>query len=275
MVIDFLEAITMIDSAKKKIGVLDSGVGGLTVVRQLQELLPGEDILYFGDSANVPYGNKEKPEILRLMNNILDFMEENEVKAIAVACNTLSTLYDVYAPQRKTKIFSIVAAGAQSVIDLGLKEVGIVATDFTIKTGWYKKLIQEQDPTVTVYGAGNHMLATLLDSGRFDEVPENVTANMADLAKQGQPSHVILGCTHYPIVRDQFEACAPGVTFIDPALEMAKAMKNWLEKEDLLQEKGRHTLDIRTSGNPEYYGVMCDMLGIQRPDSLERKILGK
>lgn len=264
----------MKEAAGKKIGVLDSGVGGLTVVRQLQTLLPGEDILYFGDSANVPYGNKEKPEILRLMNRILDFMEENEVKAIAVACNTLSTLYDAYAPQRRTKIFSIVAAGAQSVVDAGLGEVGIVATDFTIRTGWYAKLIHEQRPEVKVYGAGNHMLATLLDSGRFDEVPENVAANMADLARQGNPDHVILGCTHYPIVRDRFEACAPGVTFIDPAFEMAKAIRLWLAEEGLLQEKAEHTLDIRTSGDPDYYKTMCGILGIQKPDSLERKTLG-
>ena len=88
----------------QKIGVLDSGVGGLTVVRAMQQLLPGEDVIYFGDSANVPYGNKDRSEILALMNKILDFMEENEVKAIAVACNTLSTLYDVYAPARKTKM---------------------------------------------------------------------------------------------------------------------------------------------------------------------------
>ena len=264
----------MNESAKKKIGVLDSGVGGLTVVKQLEKLLPGEDILYFGDSANVPYGNKEKPEILRLMDRILDFMEQNEVKAIAVACNTLSTLYDVYAPQRKTKIFSIVAAGAQSVLDAGLDEVGLVATDFTVRTGWYAKLIHEQRPEVRVYGAGNHMLATLLDSGRFDEVPENVAANMADLAKEGSPDHVILGCTHYPIVRDLFEAAAPGVTFIDPALEMAKAMKYWLAAGGLLQEKTCHSLDIRTSGDPAYYAVMCDMLGIRKPDSLEQLSLG-
>lgn len=263
----------MKEAAKHKIGVLDSGVGGLTVVRQLQTLLPGEDIVYFGDSANVPYGNKEKPEILRLMNKILDFMEANEVKAIAVACNTLSTLYDAYAPLRRTPIFSIVAAGARRVLDLQLPEVGLVATDFTVKTGWYAKLIHEKDPSVRVYGAGNHMLATLLDTGRFDEVPENVKANLSDLFLQGHPSHVILGCTHYPIVRDQFEAEAPEVSFIDPALEMARDIRDYLAREDLLQEKKEHTLEIFTSGDPAYYGTMCSRLGIQTPDSLSQKSL--
>lgn len=260
---------------KQKIGVLDSGVGGLTAVKALQTLLPGEDIIYFGDSANVPYGNKEKPEILRLMNNILDFMEKNEVKCIAVGCNTLSTLYDVYAPERHTKIFSIVAAGAQKVLDEKLPEVGIVATEFTIKTGWYAKLIHEVDPSVKVYGAGNHDLANLLDKGHFEAVPENLTANLADLHKQGNPANIILGCTHYPIVRADWERLAPGVNFIDPAFEMAKNIKTWLTEEKLLQdpEKTTHTLDIYTSGDPVFYGEMCDRLGIQKPDSLSQKTL--
>ena len=257
----------------QKIGVLDSGVGGLTVVRAMQQLLPGEDVIYFGDSANVPYGNKDRSEILALMNKIRDFMEENEVKAIAVACNTLSTLYDVYAPERKTKIFSIVEAGAGRVLEDKLPEVGIVATDFTIKTGWYAKLIHEKDPSVKVYGAGNHMLATILDHGRFDEVPENLKQNLADLWKQGRPDHIILGCTHYPIVKDQFEEQAPGVTFIDPAFEMAKNMKKWLEENDLLRRKKTHHLDIFTSGDPAYYGELCRRLKIQKPDSLSQKSL--
>ena len=262
-------------TAKKtqKIGVLDSGVGGLTVVRAMQELLPGEDVIYFGDSANVPYGNKTKAEILDLVNRILDFMEDHEVKAIAIACNTISTLYDEFAPGRKTKIFSIVEAGAGRVLEEGLPEVGLVGTDFTVKTGWYTKLIHEKDPSVRVYSAGNHMLATILDQGRFDEVPENLQKNLNDLWQQGRPDHIILGCTHYPIVRDQFEAEAPGVTFIDPAFEMAANMKKWLEENDLLRQKKTHHMDIFTSGDPQYYEQMCRRLKIRKPDSLNHREL--
>ena len=259
---------------KGRIGVLDSGVGGLTVVRSLEKILPGEDVVYFGDSANCPYGNRTKEDILRLMNNILDFMESEQVKCIAVACNTLSTLYDVYAPQRKTKIFSIVQAAADYVVRAGIKEVGLVSTEFTAKSGWYPKLIHEQDPNVAFYAAGNHDLAALLDGGHFEAVPENVHDNLTQLFKQGHPGYVILGCTHYPIVKDAFEAEAPDVQFIDPAVEMAKDIENWLKENDLLRNRRKtHKLEVYTSGDPVFYASMLDRLGIQKPDKLAQRIL--
>lgn len=259
--------------ASGRIGVLDSGVGGLTVVRSLEKILPGEDVVYFGDSANCPYGNRTKDDILRLMNNILDFMEKEEVKCIAVACNTLSTLYDEYAPARKTKIFSIVQAAADYVVSQKIKEVGLVSTEFTANSGWYPRLIHEQDPDVTLYVAGNYNLASLLDSGHFEAVPDNVHGNMSRLFAQGHPHYVILGCTHYPIVRDAFEAEAPDVQFIDPAFEMARAIGRWLKENDLLQEKDTHKLEVYTSGDPAFYDSMLKRLGIQAPDVLAQKIL--
>lgn len=260
-------------SAKNRIGVLDSGVGGLTVVKSLQELLPGEDVLYFGDSFNCPYGNRSREDILRLMNDILDFMETEEVKCIAVACNTLSTLYDAYAPARKTKIFSIVQAAADYVVQLGIPEVGLVSTEFTARSGWYPRLIHEKNPAVKVFTAGNHDLAALLDSGHFEAVPENVHENMSRLLAQGKPGHVILGCTHYPIVRDAFEKESPGIEFIDPAFEMAKDIGKWLKENHLLQEKDRHMLEVYTSGETGFYAGMLERLGIQPPQVLLRKNL--
>lgn len=260
--------------AKGKIGVLDSGVGGLTVVKQLEKLLPGEDIVYYGDSANCPYGTREKEDILVLMNRILDFMEEKNVKAIAVACNTLSTLYDAYAPARRTPIFSIVAAGADYVASQKLERVGVVGTDFTIRSGWYGKLIQEKLPGAFVTGSANHELATLVDRGEFEKIPANIRENLAELKKQGEISHVILGCTHYPIVRDIFEAQAPGLTFIDPALEQARAVKAYLAEKDLLNPKENHTLEIYTSKDPEAYAAICKKIGIETSPMLVLQPLG-
>ena len=257
----------------RPIGVLDSGVGGLTVVQSLRELLPGEDLIYFGDSANCPYGNRTKEDILRLMNNILDFMESRQVKAIAVACNTLSTLYDEYAPQRHTPIFSIVQAAANDVARRQLKEVGLVCTEFTANSGLYEKLIDEQCPGLPVYTASNHNLASTLDQGRFDEVPDNVRANMERLFAKGRPDHVILGCTHYPIVADEFRKAAPGVTFLNPAHAQAEDIRKWLSENGLLREERKGRLDVYTSGETHFYREMCERLGIGEPDHLEQKSL--
>ena len=258
----------------RPIGVLDSGVGGLTVMQSLKTLLPGEDLLYFGDSANCPYGNRTKEDILRLMNKILDFMEERQVKAIAVACNTLSTLYDEYAPARHTRIFSIVQAAADDVARRNLKEVGLVCTEFTANSGLYQKLIDERCPNLPVYTASNHNLASTLDQGRFAEVPANVRANMERLFAKGHPKYVILGCTHYPIVREEFEKAAPGVVFLDPAHAQAEDIKNWLAENGLLRQGHRGQLEVATSGEPSFYRDMCLRLGIGEPDILEQITLG-
>ncbi len=257
----------------RPIGVLDSGVGGLTVVQSLKELLPEEDLLYFGDSANCPYGNRTKENILELMNNILDFMEERQVKAIAVACNTLSTLYDEYAPARHTPIFSIVQAAANDVARRNLKEVGLVCTEFTANSGLYEKLIDEQCPGLPVYTASNHNLASTLDQGRFEEVPDNVRANMQRLFAKGHPDYVILGCTHYPIVKDEFEKAAPGVTFLNPAHAQAEDIKHWLAENGLLRKGHKGLLEVATSGEILFYREMCLRLGIGEPDRLEQIIL--
>ena len=262
------------ETANRPIGVLDSGVGGLTVVQSLKEVLPGEDLLYFGDSANCPYGNRTKEDILRLMNHILDFMEEKQVKAIAVACNTLSTLYDDYAPARHTRIFSIVQAAADDVARRNLKEVGLVCTEFTANSGLYQKLIDEQCPGLPVYTASNHNLASTLDQGRFAEVPDNVRANMERLFAKGHPDYVILGCTHYPIVRDEFEKCAPGVIFLNPAHAQAEDIKNWLSENGLLRQGHKGQLEVATSGETHFYREMCLRLGIGEPDKLYQIRLG-
>lgn len=254
---------------QQKIGVFDSGVGGLTVVRELERLLPGEDILYFGDSANCPYGNRSREELLALADKLLDFMEAREVKSIAVACNTLSTLYDAYASRRNTKIFSIAEAGARYVLKCNLRRIGLTATEFTVNSGWYEKLIHRYKPWVKVIGCANRDLAKLVDEGRFEEIPANVESTMDALQKDGPLDYVILGCTHYPIAQVFFEEMAPDVSFIDPAREEAEMLLEWLEEQDLRQRKTEHRLEIFTSGDPAYYEKMCRRLGIQTPEIIK------
>ena len=101
----------------KKIGVLDSGIGGLTTVKSLQDLLPGEDIIYFGDNKNVPYGNKSKDEILALTLKMIDFFKENDVKIVAIACNTISTLIDSYKDRYDFPIVDIISPTADYVVE--------------------------------------------------------------------------------------------------------------------------------------------------------------
>ena len=129
------------------IGVMDSGIGGLTVVRELQRILPGEDIIYFGDSANCPYGNKTADQIFELSCHMLQFLGSNGVKCTAVACNTISTMAERLRPCFGFRIISIVEEAAKYVIREKLSSVGLIGTEFTVASGKYAELIHQGNPS--------------------------------------------------------------------------------------------------------------------------------
>lgn len=252
----------------RPIGVMDSGIGGLTVVRELQRLLPGEDIIYFGDSANCPYGNKSKEQIVQLSKNMLQFLGDNGAKVTAIACNTISTLVEQLAPCFSYEILGIVSPAADAIVRDGLTEVGLIATEFTAKSGNYEKLIHAQNPSVEVVAQGSPLLAGLVDRGDFNqaEIDAEITTQIDKILARRKVNHVILGCTHYPIVEENFARCYPGITFINPALEQALAVKQFLAAEDAFSPKERGTFTICTSGDPQVYINVAKRLGLFAPD---------
>ena len=228
------------------IGVFDSGIGGLTVVRELQRILPGEDIIYFGDSANCPYGNKTSDQIFDLSCNMLRFLGENGVKCTAIACNTISTLSDRLRPCFDYKIISIVEEAAKYVVREHLSSVGLIATEFTVASGKYAELIHEGDPECKVVGKGSPLLAALVDRGDFNQhdINTEIRTQVDNILSREKVSDLILGCTHYPIVEENFHGCYPQLHLINPALEQANAVKAYLAEQNALnpQKKGKFVL---------------------------------
>lgn len=256
---------------RKKIGVLDSGVGGLTVLKELEKLMPNEDIVYFGDNKNCPYGNRTADDIVGLTRNIIEFMEKQEVKIIAVACNTISSLIDRYGNDYSFPIFGIIEPASQYVVDKGIKEIGIAATEFTINSGCYNKYINEKNPDIDVYGQGSRDLAMLVDCGEFDmkAIEKDISFHMKNLLGRCDVKDIILGCTHYPIVQDVFEKYCPGVNFINPAYQQAKKIKAYLEDNNLINDKPHHSYDIYTSGPTETYEKLLKTLDIKTPFNIK------
>ena len=252
------------------IGVMDSGIGGLTVVRELQRLLPGEDLIYFGDSANCPYGNRTPDQIEQLSKNILGFLEECGVKVTAIACNTISALADRLIPAFSHKIISIVIPAANAVVFEGLREVGLIATEFTVQSGAYEQLIHEFDPSIEVFSQGSPLLAWLVDRGDFndDEIDTEIITQIDKILARRKVRHIILGCTHYPIIGQNFARCYPGVTFIDPALEQTKAISRYLGQQHLLSDRKQGRFVICTSGDPQVYLQVVRRLGLREPDEI-------
>ncbi|MBS6734117.1 MAG: glutamate racemase [Clostridiales bacterium] len=215
------------------IGVFDSGVGGLTVAREIMRNLPMEKIIYFGDTARVPYGSKSRDTVIRYSRQIVRFLREQQVKAIVVACNTASALaLSTLEEESDIPIIGVVKPGARVAIETTKKKrVGVIATEATINSHLYRELILQMDPEITVVGRPCPLFVPLVEEGWLhDSVTETVARRyLKDLQDQDIDT-LILGCTHYPLLRSLIgEIMGERVTLVNPAYETSLALKRLLE----------------------------------------------
>ena len=246
------------------IGVVDSGVGGLSVVLELQKVLPDEDIIYFGDTANCPYGNKSNDELLLLSSHMLRFLQEKGAKCIALACNTTSALADTLRTCVSLPIITVAECAADAIASMGLRSVGLIATVSTVNSGIYEKRIHAITPQVKVCSVGSVKLASLVENrrDREQEVDAEIRYCMDALLSQGDVNGVILRCTHYPLVLENFLRCYPHITYIDPAPHQAKSVKAFLTQENAQNVPHKATLTIYTTGPVENFRDACAKNGL-------------
>lgn len=249
----------------KKIGIIDTGIGGLTVVRAFQKLLPKEELLYFGDNLNCPYGNKSKEEILGLTMNILDFMSKFDLKILIIACNTISTLIKDYEDKFDIKVFDIISPTVDYIIELDSYSICILATEFTINTGVYKNKILEKNKDISIRAESSKLLAGLIDKGLLDtdETKKVVKEHLNNLMEKGDCYNLVLACTHYPIVEELFTEYAPQLNIIDPGFQLARSVREYLEDKNLLNDGDKGSLDIYTSGETGIYEKIIDKLKLK------------
>jgi glutamate racemase len=201
------------------LGVFDSGLGGLTVLRQLRNLLPTHDLLYFADQANVPYGDKTPGELLKLTEKNLARLNEAGVKAIIMACNTsCATAAELGWPQSDAPILDLIESAAIAVEEGGYRNVAVIATAATARSGAYADAIGERCEETHVTEIAAPALVPLVEAGKL-EGPEPREA-VADVCAQvpRNADAVILACTHYPLLAAHFSAVLPaGTAIVDPA----------------------------------------------------------
>ena len=218
------------------IGVFDSGVGGLTVAREIMRNLPNERIVYFGDTARVPYGSKSKDTIIRFSRQIIRFLQTKNVKAIVIACNTASALaLDEVERDLDIPIIGVLKPGARAAVQTTRNgKVGVIATESTIHSHMYRKYICEQDPSVMVFGKPCPLFVPLVEEGWLkDPITEEVARRYLDELLEVGIDSLILGCTHYPLLRSLIRrVVGDSVNLVNPAYETAR------ELGELLQEKG-------------------------------------
>ena len=234
------------------IGVIDSGVGGLSVLLALQKAMPHETFLYLGDTARAPYGTRTRETITAFVAELTDWMEHNGVKHLVAACNTITVLgTDVIRGSHSFTVIGMSKAVKEVLQATKNKNVGLMATDFTVGTGAHRREIQAADPAAQVFGVGCTKFVPLIEGNKFGS-PELQAAisEYADALKEKNVDTVILGCTHYPFVRAYLEeAFGPGVTVIDPAEATARQAKADLEARGLLRKSGEGGCTVCFTGD--------------------------
>lgn len=218
------------------VGVFDSGVGGLTVVREIMRQIPNERIVYFGDTARVPYGSKSKETITRYSRQIVRFLETMRVKAIVVACNTASAYaLDELEREIDIPIIGVVRPGAKVAAETTRNgRVGVIGTEATIGSGIYTTYIKKINPEVELTGKACPLFVPLVEEGLWqDPVTDEIAMRyLGELIDTGIDT-LILGCTHYPLIRSTVgKIMGEHVKLVNPAYETARELK------ELLMEKG-------------------------------------
>lgn len=227
----------MNDRRNAPIGVFDSGVGGLTVAREIMRNLPNERIVYFGDTARVPYGSKSKETIIRYSKQIIRFLKTQEVKAIVVACNTASALaLEEVKKDLDIPIIGVVKPGAIVAANTTVnKRIGVIGTEATVGSHLYKTLIQTIDPQISVIGKACPLFVPLVEEGWLkDSVTEEVVSRYLSGLMKEDIDTLIMGCTHYPLLRSTIRRfVGDKVQLVNPAYETARELGELLVKEDL------------------------------------------
>ncbi|MBG1269042.1 glutamate racemase [Nostoc sp. WHI] len=221
------------------IGIFDSGVGGLTVLRQIYRQLPNESIVYFGDTARLPYGIRSQAEILQFTREIITWLQQQQVKMVIMACNTSSALaLETVRQEFSIPILGVILPGARAAVQQG-RRIGVIATPATAKSNAYKHAILEIDPDIQVWQVGCPEFVPLIEQNRIHDpyTTEVARAYLEPLLEQ-QIDTLIHGCTHYPLLAPVLRSLLPSqVQMVDPAVHVVAACAQEL---DLLSLRNTH-----------------------------------
>lgn len=217
---------------KAPIGVFDSGVGGLTVAREIMRQIPNERIVYFGDTARVPYGSKSKDTVTMYSRQIIRFLKTEGVKAIVIACNTASAYaLDTMVKEFDIPIIGVVKPGAKVAVDTTKNgRVGLIGTDATIQSGVYDKYIKELNSDIEVIGKACPLFCPLVEEGMLnDTITNQVAERYLSYLKDKDIDTLIMGCTHYPLISSTIgEIMGDKVNLVNPAFETAIELRKLL-----------------------------------------------
>ena len=241
------------DGNSAPIGVFDSGVGGLTVAREIMKEAPNEKIIYFGDTARVPYGSKSKDTVTKYTKQIIRFLRTHDVKALVIACNTMSAFaLEEVEKEIDIPIIGVVKPGARvAAKETHNKRIGVIATDGTINSGMYERFITNINPELKVFGKACPLFCPLVEEEMLDDpVTDEMTRRYLSELMDKDIDTLILGCTHYPLLMPAISKVTKDkIKLVNPAYETARGLV------ELMEECGiRSNEDLKSRGeNHEFY----------------------
>ena len=241
----------------RKIGVFDSGLGGLTVVREMQKLMPEESVVYFGDIARLPYGSKSKETITEFSHQIMRFLLKYDVKAVIIACgtasaNALEDLQETY----DLPITGVVEPGAREASRTTKNgRIGITGTEATIRSGAYDRLLKGLDPRTEVFSKACPLFVPLVEEGWFkDDITRSVVKRYLAELKEQQVDTLVLGCTHYPLLKRLIgEEIGEEVILVNPSSSVVKEMKEYLQQNQMQSGASHGEYEFYVSDSTEKF----------------------
>lgn len=241
------------------IGIFDSGVGGLTVLRELYRQLPHESVIYFGDTARLPYGTRSQAQILQFVREILTWMEQQGVKMVIMACNTSSALaLEAVRAEFNMPILGLILPGARAAVQQG-RRIGVIATPATAASNAYRQAVEEIDAAAEVWQVGCPEFVPLIEQGRLNDPYTTAIAQeyLAPLLER-EIDTLIFGCTHYPYLAPVLSQLLPAtVKMVDPAVHVVAAANQELDMLGLKSTRPPLPTRFCVSGNPQPFQALA------------------
>jgi glutamate racemase len=232
------------------IGVFDSGMGGLTVMREIMHTIPHENMIYFGDIARLPYGTKSVTTIRKFALQTAKFLLNQNVKAIVIACNTISAIAkdEVQEVAKNIPVIDVISAGSYDATSNGYKKVGVIATPATINSNAYPMAIKQLNPSIEILSQACALFVPMIEEGFTQHQALKLIAHdYLDILKKQNVDALVLGCTHYPLIKDTIaQIMGSSVKIIDPAITACNELNKILTSKNLLNSQ-------QSSGSYRYF----------------------
>lgn len=260
----------------RSIGVFDSGLGGLTAVKELMRELPNENIIYFGDTGRVPYGTRSKETIIKYSKNDIGFLLSKNVKLIVVACGTVSsTALPVIRDDYDVPIIGVVEPASKAALAATKNgKIGIIGTNGTIKSGAYERCIKQSCENAVTYSAPCPLFVPLAENGHFDTEMTRLAAEeyLSEIKSHGVDT-LILGCTHYPLLKNAVSRfMGDNVTLIDAGAAAANELKRFMKPEMMRTENSKPRRSYYVSDDTDGFAELGGIFLQQKIDGQVEKI---